>query len=87
MSWGFWDDVRCRTETEKLPFVIRQLTLMTVWCRISTLELRDCNMREQDAERLAGVLAQCAALTHLDVSGNYHFGEAGAGKLAGVLGQ
>ncbi len=53
---GFWDDTRYRTEFEKLPFVMSQLTLMTVWYLISTVELRDCNMREQDAERLVGVL-------------------------------
>jgi hypothetical protein len=32
----------------------------------------------QDAKRLAGVLAQCAALTHLDLSGNFNFGPATA---------
>ncbi len=87
LSRGFWDDTRYRTEFEKLPFVMRQFTLMTVWCRISTVELRDCNMREQDAERLAGVLGRCAALAHLDLRCNYHFGEVGTERLTGVLGQ
>jgi Ran GTPase-activating protein (RanGAP) involved in mRNA processing and transport len=44
-------------------------------------------MKEQDAESLAGVLAQCPGLAHLDLSGNYHFGAAGAERLAGGLGQ
>ena len=33
------------------------------------------------------MLAQCPALAHLDLSRNYHFGAAGAERLAGVLGQ
>jgi len=44
-------------------------------------------MKGQDAERLAGVLAQCPALAYLDISHNYNFGAAGADRLAGVLGQ
>jgi hypothetical protein len=67
-------------------FVLRQLTLMTAWCRITTLELPRCDMEGQNAERLAGVLAQCPALAHLDLSSN-SIGSAGAERLAGVLGQ
>ena len=66
---------------------MRQLTLMTDWCLISTLELPRCDMKGQDAERLAEVLAQCPSLAHLNLSGNYNFGSAGAERLAGVLGQ
>jgi len=45
-------------------------------------------MKEQDAEWLAGVLAQCPELAHLDFSGNSNFGAAGGAQgLAGVLGQ
>jgi Ran GTPase-activating protein (RanGAP) involved in mRNA processing and transport len=44
-------------------------------------------MKGQDAERLAGVLVQCPALVHLDLSGNSNFGAAGEERLAGVLGQ
>ena len=40
----------------------------------------------QDAERLAGVLAQCPALAHLDLSTN-DIRAAGAESLARVLGQ
>jgi Ran GTPase-activating protein (RanGAP) involved in mRNA processing and transport len=40
---------------------------MTGWCRISTLELPECDMEGQDAESLTEVLAQCLALTHLDL--------------------
>ena len=44
-------------------------------------------MKGQDAERLAGVLEQCPALAHLDLSLNSDFRAAGAERLAGVLGQ
>ncbi len=44
-------------------------------------------MKGQDADRLAGVLAHCPALAHLDISGNSKFGVAGAERLVGVLGQ
>jgi hypothetical protein len=44
-------------------------------------------MKGQDADRLAGVLAQCPALAHLDVSGNLNFGTSGATRFAGVQGQ
>jgi Ran GTPase-activating protein (RanGAP) involved in mRNA processing and transport len=87
LSRSFWGDARNGTFAEKLQIVMRQLTLMTERCHISTLELPDCHMARQDAERLAGVLAQCPALAHLDLRGNYSFGAAGAERLAGVLGQ
>jgi len=54
---------------------------------INTLELSDCDMKRQDAENLAGVLAQCPTLTHLDLSGNFYFGVPGVEKIEGVLGQ
>ena len=44
-------------------------------------------MKGQDVESFAGVLAQCPALAHLDLSENYNFGAAGAERLAGVLAQ
>jgi Ran GTPase-activating protein (RanGAP) involved in mRNA processing and transport len=87
LSMSFWGDARNGTDAEKLQLVMRQLTLMTGWCRISTLALPGCDMKGQDAERLAGVLARCPALAHLDLSYNYYFGAAGAERLAGVLGQ
>ncbi len=51
---SFWGDARNGTAAEKLQFVMRQLALMTACCRISTLELPRCDMKGQDAERLAG---------------------------------
>jgi Ran GTPase-activating protein (RanGAP) involved in mRNA processing and transport len=87
LSRSFWGDARNGTAAEKLQIVMRQLTLMTAFCRISTLELSSCDMKGQDAERLAGVLTQCPALAHLDLGRNYNFGSAGAERLAGVLGQ
>jgi Ran GTPase-activating protein (RanGAP) involved in mRNA processing and transport len=87
LSRSFWDDARNGTEEAKLELVLRQLAAMTARCLITTLELPDCKMKGQDAERLAGVLAQCPALAHLDLSRNVGFGTAGAERLAGVLGQ
>ena len=82
------------TTAEKLHFVMRQLTVLTVWCHITTLELRSCVMKEQDEEILAGVLPQCPTVTHLDLSCpplpmiNYNrIKAAGAESLAGVLGK
>jgi hypothetical protein len=87
LSWSFWRDARNGTETEKRHFVLRQLTGMSARCCITTLELRGCAMTGPHAGWLAGgVLAQCRALVHLDLSENV-IGPAGAGSLAGVLGQ
>ena len=87
LSRSFWDDARNGTGEAKLEFVLRQLAAMTAWCQITALELPKCAMKGQDAERLAGVLAQCPALAHLDLSGNSDFGAAESERLAGVLGQ
>jgi hypothetical protein len=51
---------------DKLQFILRQLRAMTVTVPLSPLELQRCEMKGQDAARLAGVLAQCPALLHLD---------------------
>ena len=67
---SFWCDTRNGTEKAKIQFVLRQLAASTARCRITTLELPGCEMKGQDAERLAGVLAQCPALAHLDLSYN-----------------
>jgi hypothetical protein len=69
LSRRFWDDASNGTVEAKLEFVLRQLAAMTARCRITTLELLECEMKGQDTERLVGVLAQCPALAHLDVSG------------------
>ncbi len=87
LSRTFWSEARNGIAAEKLQIVMRQLPLMTAWCRISTLKLPRCDMKGQDAEILAGVLAQCPALAHLDLSGKFNFRAAGAERLAGVLGQ
>jgi hypothetical protein len=42
-------------------------------------------MKGPDTVSLAGVLTQCPALAHLDLSDNYIFGAAGAERLARVL--
>ena len=39
LNRSFWDDTRNVTSAEKIKFTMRQLTLMTSWCHISTLEL------------------------------------------------
>jgi hypothetical protein len=86
LSRSFWNYARNGTAAEKLQLVMRQLTLMTGCCRISTLALPQCKIQGQDAERLAGVLGQCAALVHLVLCFN-QIGSAGADRLAGVLSQ
>jgi hypothetical protein len=58
MSRSFWDDIRNAKAAEKILFVIRQVPLMIVWCRINTLELSHCDVEGQDTGRLAGVLSQ-----------------------------
>jgi Ran GTPase-activating protein (RanGAP) involved in mRNA processing and transport len=87
LSKSFLRDARNGTKKEKCQFVLRQLTVMTARCRITTLDLSSCGLQGQDAESLAGVLAQCPALEHLDLNHNYDFGAAGPERLAGVLGQ
>jgi Ran GTPase-activating protein (RanGAP) involved in mRNA processing and transport len=86
LSRSFWCDTRNGTAAEKLKFVMRQLKGLTVRCSITTLELPRCEMRRQDAERLARVLEQCPALAHLHLSGN-QIGDAGAESFAEVLAQ
>jgi Leucine-rich repeat (LRR) protein len=86
LSRSFWDDARNGTGEAKLEFVFMKLAAMSVWCQITTLELPFCEMKGQDAEKLAGVLAQCPALVHLDVSRN-RIGVGGTERLAEVLGQ
>ena len=73
-------------DTTTLKIEMKHLTVVSVRCCITTLELPHCGMEGQDAQRLAGVLPQCPALTHLDLSGN-KIGTAGEEILDGVLGQ
>ena len=87
LSRRFWKDGRNGTEEEQRQFFLRQLTVITARFSIITLKLTCCGMRGQNVCNLAGVLAQCQALAHLDLSSNYDFGEAGVETLAGVLGK
>jgi hypothetical protein len=73
----------------RLPAVIclstRQLILMTARCNITEVELPRCEIEGKYADWIAGgLLAQCRALVHLDLSGNAN-GYHGAGSFAGVL--
>ena len=86
LSRSFWADARNGTAAEKLQLVMRQLAVETARCRITTLELPECDMKGQDAERLAGVLGQCRELVHLNLSGN-SIGAGGAESFAEVLAQ
>jgi Ran GTPase-activating protein (RanGAP) involved in mRNA processing and transport len=84
LSRIFCNDARNGTAAKRLQFVLRQLRVVTARCLITTLELR-CDMPQtDDSEKLAGVLAQCPALAHLDLSGAYGAIYHG---IAGVLGQ
>jgi hypothetical protein len=87
LSRSFWDDARNGMEREKRQFVPRQLTGMSARCRIITLELLGCAISGPHAEWLAGgVLVQCRALVHLDLSKS-RIGAGGAESFAGVMGQ
>ena len=85
LSRSFWDDARNGTANEKPQFVLKQLTLMTAQCSTTKVELPRSEIEGRYAEWIAGgLLAQCRALVHLDLSGN-EIGYHGAGSLAGVL--
>jgi hypothetical protein len=73
-SLSFLEDERNGTAAEKLKLVFRQLAALSARSRITKLELffdavhtRPCTIKGQDAKRLAGVLAQCPALAHLNL--------------------
>ena len=70
----------------KLEIAMRQLLMMTGICHITTLELPLCHMKEQHAQKLAGVLRQCRELLHLNLCDN-KMEAAGAERLPGVLRQ
>ena len=84
VSKAFRADARHGTAAEQLQHILRQLEKMTCHCRITRLDLSSCSISGQDAERLAGVLAQCPGLFELDLSGN-EIGDEGAGRVAAVL--
>jgi Ran GTPase-activating protein (RanGAP) involved in mRNA processing and transport len=77
----FYDD---EDTEEELEFLLRQLAALTARCLITTLALPDIEMKAQDTEKLAGVLAQCPALTHLDLSDFYGRRPVGGAVLAGL---
>jgi Ran GTPase-activating protein (RanGAP) involved in mRNA processing and transport len=83
LSRVFLDNVVC-CKRERLLHILTELEKMTSRCRITILHLEDCGMSGQDAGRLAGVLAQCPALSNLYLEKN-QLGAEGAGVLAGVL--
>ena len=62
---------------------MRQLTVVTGKCRITTLELRSC---ELNGHKLAGVLEQWPAMDHLDLSDN-DIHVTGARRISAVLAQ
>jgi len=66
LARGFWNKTG-NTADQKLEIAMRQLLFMTGICRITTLELPMCRMKEQHAQKLAGVLIQCRELVHLDL--------------------
>jgi hypothetical protein len=46
LSRSFWREHRNLTDAEKRNLVMRQLSLMTAWCKISTLELQGLHFTE-----------------------------------------
>ena len=75
---------RTHTAAERLKSTLSQLAEIPSQFCITTLNLSGCAITCQDALILAGVLAQCAALSHLNLERNYIRG-VGAGWLAPVL--
>jgi hypothetical protein len=69
---------------DKLHFILKQLSVLKAGCRITTLELPSGAIKDQDAEKLAGVLGQCEVLAHLNLYNN-DIGAAGVESFAGVL--
>ena len=75
---------------------MQQLSLMTAWCKISTLDLHglhwcnpfafNWNEDKKHTDAIFRVLAQCSVLTHLDLGLN-RMGPSGAESLVTVLGQ
>ena len=100
LSRRFWGDWRNDTVEQRLRRILAQLAAMHERCSISELELPRCALRQmygvwisdpkafgaEGAGMVAGVLAQCPALAHLNLSHN-EIGANGAGRLAGVLTQ
>ena len=92
--WTRWPACSCLSRMIYVPpqVFLRQLTLLTARCRITTLELPGCISyfpgltARQIHTRLARVLALCPALVHLDLSGN-QIGPDGTESLAEVLPQ
>ena len=91
------------TAAERLQLVFRQLAALTAGTCITTLELclydssyprhhHPCSIKGKEVERLAGVLGQCASLSHLNLRQDHlnlernWIGLIGADRLAGVLG-
>ncbi len=84
MSRTFLDNVLC-CKRGRLLHILTELEKMTSRCRITILDLKNCGVRGQDAERHAAVLAQCPALNRLYLDGNQL--EAEGALLPGVLPQ
>ena len=84
-----------RPQTDLVPLkfekwlkrILVQLAVMPARCQITKLKLPSCEMKGQQALRFEGVLTQCPALAHLDLSGDFNFPATGAERLAGVLAQ
>ena len=98
LSHSFWREQRNHTDAEKRNLVMRQLSLMTAWFNISTLDLHglhwcnpfafNCplNATTTHTNTIAALVAQCSTLTHLDLGLN-GMGPNGAESLGEVLGQ
>jgi hypothetical protein len=74
---------------ENLQIVMNQVPVMLRRCRIILLKLHgllDSGLEGMGTERFAGVLAQCTALTRLQLSRN-QTGDGETEILAGVLTQ
>ena len=96
LSRSFWREHKNLTDADKRNLVMKQLSLMTAWCIISTLDLHglhwgnpfafNWNTDKEHTDAIFRVLAQCSVLSHLDLGLN-RMGPSGAESLAPVLGQ
>jgi hypothetical protein len=69
LSRTFLDYVVC-CKRGRLLHILTELEKLTTRCRITILDLENCGMSGKDAERLAGVLAHCPALSELYLNDN-----------------
>jgi Ran GTPase-activating protein (RanGAP) involved in mRNA processing and transport len=80
LSRSFWEDSRNGRVYQRLNSILAQLAAMSTRCRITTLQLSNCQPREQERRRIHQIAQACP---HLSFS--YRSILSGDGRLACVL--